>query len=148
MTQPASGQCPICNNPASIVQIVDERHYDCNKVTCPRCGYYALSNPDDIRDELRRLDAIEIKTYATNPTPPGIHATYTFMQAVSKTAYASKVKTDSSEARAVISHAISKGEGLGVRILNDDDLTNILTHTALPTLAGKQTIFLGLSGIN
>lgn len=133
MTQAASGQCPICDNSANLLQIADPAHYDCNKVTCPRCGSYALATSDGVRDGLKRLDAIQIKTYATDPTPPGRHSTYTFFEAVSKTAYASKQKTDSSEARAVISHAISKGPVS--RILAYDDLTNILTHTALPTPA-------------
>jgi len=135
MIQAVSGRCPICDNTANLLQIVSKQHYDCNKITCRRCGYYALANPEDIRELLTRLDAIQIKTYATDPTPTGRHSTYSFLEAVSKTAYASKVKTDSSEARAVISHAISKEPV--VRILDYDNLTNILTRTDLPTPADQ-----------
>ncbi len=43
MTRAASGQCPICDNAAKIVQIVDEKHPDCNKVTCPLYGVYVYT---------------------------------------------------------------------------------------------------------
>jgi hypothetical protein len=133
MAHIASGQCPICDNTASILQIVDDKHYDCDKVTCPRCGHYALASAGDIKTGLRQLDAVQIKHYATEEDPPNSNKMYTFFSAVSKTAYASKAKTDTSESRAVISHALSKGPIN--RLLTYTDFTNILTHTMLPTPA-------------
>lgn len=124
--------CPICENVARTSQIVDERHYDCEKVQCCRCGSYTLANVDDLRYGLRKLDANQIKTYAT-ASIPSQSTLYSFFEAVSKTAYRSKVKSDASEPRAVISHALSKGPGN--RILTFDDFTNVLTHTSLPTPA-------------
>ncbi len=146
MTHAVSGQCPICDNAASILQIVDEKYYDCNKVTCSRCGHYALANPHDIEVGLRKLNYAQIKHHATEEEPPNSNQMYTFFRAVSKTAYASKVKTDTSESRAVISHALSKGPIS--RILTAHDFTNILTHTMLPTPAEQADNLLRFIGDN
>ena len=146
MTHAVSGQCPICGNTASILQIVDEKHYDCNKVTCPRCGHYALTSAADIEVGLRQLSAAQIRHYATEVAQPISNQMYTFFRAVSKTAYASKAKTDTSESRSVISHALSKGPIN--RLLTLDDFTNILTHTALPTPAEQADNVLRYIGDN
>ena len=134
MTQAVSGQCPICDNSASVLQIVDPAHYDCNKVTCPRCGSYALSN-SDVRDGLKRLDAIQIRTYATDPTPPGQHAAYPFFEAVLYRKLRTLQNRKQIPAKLAPLLATRLVRGLSVGFLAYDDLANILTHTALPTPA-------------
>jgi len=130
MTYVVSGQCPICDNASSNLQIIHEKYYDCNKVTCPRCGHYALASTDDIKNGLRELNASQIKHYATEVDPPTSNQMYNFFRAVSKIAYASKSKTDTSEARALTSHVLSKGP-IG-RLLTFYDFTNILSQAMLP----------------
>ena len=132
MTHAVSGQCPICGNPSNILQIVEEKYYDCNKITCPRCGPYALASANDIEVGLRELSAAQIKHYAADMTANS-NQMYTFFRAVSRTAYASKEKNNASESRAVISHALSKGSVS--KLLTLRDFTNILTQTTLPTPA-------------
>ncbi|MBU3887123.1 hypothetical protein [Methylosinus sp. KRF6] len=130
MTQ---AKCPICENAAIISPLIDERRDYCENVQCPRCGSYALANGDFLRDGLLGLDANQIKTYVDASAPSSQSPRHSFLEAVSKTAYRSKAKSDASEARAVISHALSKGPVK--RILTLDDFTSILTYTSLPTPA-------------
>jgi hypothetical protein len=143
MTQ-STGQCPICENTATIFQIADAKYYDCNKITCPRCGQYALANTDAVAGILKSLTAAQMKVYVTEQAPAISNQAHAFCRAISKTAYASKINTDTSEGRAVISHAISGGPVN--RILTYDDLTSILANTALPLpaeQAGKLIKYIG-----
>ncbi len=66
----STNHCPVCDNPANISQLADPYKYDCAKITCPRCGSYALSETDEVSRWLKELTAIQIKTYALDPVPP------------------------------------------------------------------------------
>ena len=122
--------CPICDNRATITQISDQNRYDCAKISCPRCGNYALSNIDEIGKLLKELSADQIIHYSLTAGSSTSNEMHSFLRAASTVAYSSKLKTDMCEARAIISHALSAGPVH--RILMYSDLTEILANTALP----------------
>ena len=134
MTQYSSiGQCPVCNTASRISQVVDAKHFDCSEVTCPRCGYYMISNTVEFTRVLKELNAVQIKHYATVPAPSVSNSLHVLCRALAKAAYSSKTITNTNECRSIISHVLSRGHVS--RLLTFEDFTNILTHTVLPSPA-------------